>query len=188
MGNLSRTPSPPLFAAAGLAGLLLWASSLHAAPIHGFGELKFGMPPTEVAALAGCSSQTECLFDLLGKNRYFVLNYGPARGATDPPAGTAVRLSRIDIDMGAYTREWFQELFELFSSQYALSHHPTEQEDQSFREERSRELVMGFAEGLVLLKVVRRPFGNLIIHMVYQDADHAQAQQAVWNSVPTSSP
>ncbi len=184
MKRMSRTASLFPLAAVNLVGVLLWASSLHAAPIHGFGELKFGMPPAEVAALAGCSSHTECLYDLLGKNRYFMLEYGPARAATDPPAGAAAHLRRIDIDMGAYTREWFQELFEVFSSQYALSHHPTEREDTSFQEGRSRELVIGFAEGLVLLKVVRRPFGNLIIRMVYQDADHARVQRQVWSAVP----
>ncbi len=184
MGKMLHDLSLLSLVAGGLVCLLVGVSSLHAAPIHGFGELKFGMPPVEVAALAGCSSETECLYDLLGKNRYFVLGYGSAHGATDQPAGTAAGLTRIDIDMGAYTQEWFQELFEVFSSQYPLSHDPTEQENMSFQQSRSRELVIGFAEGLALLKVVRRSFGNLIIRVVYQDADHAQAQRQVWSAVP----
>ncbi len=186
MGKLLSTTSLLPFAAGSLVSLLVLVSPLHAAPIHGFGELKFGMPPAEVAALAGCSSQTECLYDLLGKNRYFVLGYGPARDTTNPTDGErpAAYLSRIDVDMGVYTREGFQALFEVFSSQYAVSHHPTEQEETSFHEGHSQELVMGFAEGLALLKVVRRPFGNLVIRMVYQDADSAQAQRQVWSATP----
>ncbi len=176
----------PLVAAGSLVSVLVWTASLLAAPIHGFGELKFGMPPAEVAALADCSSQTECLYDLLGKNRYFMLGYGPARGTADSPAGTGDYLSHIDIDMGAYTREWFQELFEVFSAQYALSHYPTEQEDTSFQQDRSHELVIGFADGLVLLKVVRRPFGNLIVRVIYQDDDHARTHRKVWNAVPAT--
>ena len=182
MGTRLNATSLLSFAAGGLVGFLVWVPALHATPIHGFGELKFGMPPAEVAALAGCSSQTECLYDLLGKNRYFVLGYGMARAATDSSGGADAQLRRIDIDMGIYTREWFQELFEVFSSQYELSHDPTEQEGTSFQQGRSQDLVIGFAEGLVLLKVVRRPFGNLIIRMIYQDADHARAQRQVWNA------
>ncbi len=182
MGKMLRIASLLPLAVGGLVSFLVWVPSLHAQQIHGFGELKFGMPPAEVAALAGCSSQTECLYDLLGKNRYFVLGYGLAHGTTDKPVGTDAHLSRIDIDMGAYTREWFQELFEVFSSQYTLSHSPTEQENASFQQSRSHELVIGFAEDMVLLKVVRRSFGNLIIRMVYQDADHAQAQRQVWSA------
>ncbi len=182
MDTMLRTAFPPLLTVGIFVSLLVCAPSLHAMSIPGFGELKFGMPPAEVAALEGCSSQTECLYDLLGKNRYFVLGYGPAYAATDSSGGTDAQLSRIDIDMGSYTQEWFQELFEVFSSQYTVSHHPTEQEDASFQEGRSHDLVIGFAEGLVLLKVVRRSFGNLIIRMVYQDADHAQAQRQVWSA------
>ncbi|MDD9819834.1 MAG: hypothetical protein OXR07_03030 [Nitrospira sp.] len=182
--RLSTIPLFSLLAAGSLASVLVGIPSLHAAPIHGFGELKFGMPPAEVEALADCSSQTECLYDLLGKNRYFVLGYGPVNDTADQPTGATAYLSHIDIDMGAYTQEWFQELFELFSSQYAMSHYPTEQEDTSFRQSRSQELVIGFADGLVLLKVVRRPFGNLIIRMVYQDDDHAQVQRKLWSVAP----
>lgn len=172
----------------GLASLLVLASSTHAATIQGFGTLKFGMAPAEVAALEGCSSQTECLYDVLGKNRYFTLGYGPIQGASDPtaPSGTTQEtLSRIDIEMGIYTQEWFSELFEVLASQYPVTHYPTEREKTVFQQDIAQELVIGLADGFVLLKLVRRPFGNVIIRVIYQDADHAQAQRQAWVSTPT---
>ena len=43
------------------------ASPTHADTIDGVGELKFGMKPSEVESLEGCSSKTQCLYELLGK-------------------------------------------------------------------------------------------------------------------------
>ena len=167
----------------GLVSLLVVAASTHAATIQGFGTLKFGMAPAEVAALEGCSSQTECLYDILGKNRYFTLGYGPVQGAPDPavPSETTQEtLSLIDIEMGTYTQEWFSELFEVLASQYSVTHYPTEDEKTVFQQGTSQELVIGLADGFVLLKLMRRPFGNIIIRVIYQDADHAQAQRQAW--------
>ena len=169
-----------------LVSLLALATSLQAAPLQGVGTLQFGMTPDEVAALKDCSSQTECLYDLLGKNRYFTLGYGPVQNGPDALAGAPpATLSHIDIEMGTYTQEWFLELFEVLASQYPIQHDPTGQEQADFQERHAQELVIGFAEGFVLLKVVRRPFGNIIIRVVYQDAAHAQAQRDNWNAAAT---
>ncbi len=169
-----------------LISLLGLGSTVQAATIQGFGTLRFGMTPAEVAALADCSSQTECLYDILGKNRYFTLGYGSVEDdTTDPSVTTPATLSHIDIEMGTYTQEWFLELFEALASQYPIKHQPTDDENALFREGLSEELVIGFADGFVLLKVVRRPFGNLIIRVIYQDADHAQAQRKRWNASAT---
>ncbi|MYC27261.1 MAG: hypothetical protein F4X63_04590 [Nitrospira sp. SB0662_bin_26] len=160
--------------------LLAITAPLQAATIQGFGTLKFGMTPAEVVALEDCSSQTECLYDLLGKNRYFTLAYGP--GASSGDGATPATLSHIDIEMGTYTQEWFLEVFEVLTTQYPTTHEPTDQELAVFRDGSAQELTFGFAEGFVLLKLVRRPFGNMIIHVVYQDAAHAQAQRDTWNA------
>ncbi len=189
LDNMLRTTFLRFLVIGGVVSLLVWTASAHAAPIHGFGELKFGMSPADAAALEDCSSQTECLYDLLGKNRYFTLGYDPARGATDLQVGTVpALLSHIDIEMGAYTKEWFLELFEVLASQYAVSHHPTEREDTFFHQARSPELVIGFAEGRVLLKLVRRPFGNIIMRVIYQDAARARVQRQAWNAPAPPAP
>ncbi len=176
------------FAAIGIVGSLLLASPIHAQPIDGVGKLKFGMKPDEVAALDGCSSQTECLYEILGKNRYFRLVYRPERpDPKTPPSQTPPgTLSLIDIDMGNYTRTWFLELIDVLASQFPVIHSPTEQEDAMFQQGKSQELIIGLADGVVLLKVVRRPFGNLILRVIYQDADKAKVQRALWNASPTS--
>jgi len=166
-----------------LMSLLAMTAPLQAATIQGFGTLKFGMTPAEVTELEDCSSQTECLYDLLGKNRYFSLGYGPISNGPDTPAGaTLSTLNHIDIEMGTYTQEWFLEVFDVLASQYPIQHDPTGREQADFQEGISQELVIGFAEGFVLLKVVRRPFGNLIIHVVYQDAAQARVQRDNWNA------
>ena len=148
--------------------------------------MKFGMKPDEVAALDGCSSQTECLYEILGKNRYFHLVYRPERtsGPGDPAIPTPGTLSLINIDMGNYTRTWFLELMDVLASQFPVVHSPTEQENAMFQQGKSQELIIGLADGVVLLKIVRRPFGNLILRVIYQDADKAKVQRALWNASP----
>ena len=187
MMNRLRTTTYSLLAATSLVSLLATTAMLQAAALQGFGALKFGMTPTEVEALEDCSSQNECLYDLLGKNRYFTLGYGPRAGTPDSsaPSGdgnTPATLSYIDIEMGTYTQEWFVEVYEVLAVQYPLRHQPTDTEQTGFQQGDSNALVIGFADGFVLLKVVRRPFGNMIIHLVFQDAAHAQAQRARWDA------
>ena len=184
--RLRMTALLPLVAFS-LVSLSAMTAPLQAATIQGFGTLKFGMTPVEVAALEDCSSQTECLYDLLGKNRYFTLGYGRGVGAAAPSGDGAppATLSHIDIEMGTYTQEWFLEVFDVLATQYPTTHEPTDQELAVFREGSAQELAFGFAEGFVLLKLVRRPFGNMIIHVIYQDAAHAQAQRDTWNASAT---
>lgn len=158
------------------------ATLAQASTITGVGKLEFGMKPSEVEALEGCSSQTQCLYDLMGKNRYFTLRYD-AKGPKDPvkpmPRPTA-NLTLIDIDMGTHTKEWFGELYEVLISQYPVAHIPTEQEDLKFQNGTDNELIIGFAEGSVLLKIVRRQFGNMILRVVYQDNAAAKIQRQSW--------
>lgn len=190
MTNRLRTTALLLLAALSLVSLPAMTAPLQAATIQGFGTLKFGMTPAEVEALEDCSSRNECLYDLMGKNRYFTLDYGPGAGAPDSsaPSGdgaTPGTLSHIDIEMGTYTQEWFLEVFEVLATQYPIRHQPTDTEQAGFQQGISNELVIGFVDGFVLLKVVRRPFGNMIIHLVFQDAARAQAQRDTWNASAT---
>ena len=185
-----RTTALLSLTALSLVSLLTMIAPVQAATIQGFGTLKFGMTPAEVEALEDCSSRNECLYDLLGKNRYFTLGYGPGAGAPDSsaPSGdgaTPGTLSHIDIEMGTYTQEWFLEVFEVLATQYPIRHQPTDTEQAGFQQGSSNELVIGFVDGFVLLKVVRRPFGNMIIHLVFQDAARAQAQRDTWNASAT---
>lgn len=160
-----------------------WSTLAQGNTIKGVGKLEFGMKPSEVEALEGCSSQTECLYDLMGKNRYFKLLYD-AKNSKDSignmPPPTA-NLTQIDIDMGTHTREWFGELYEVLTAQYPVSHFPTEQEDLNFQNGTDNELIIGFAEGSVLLKIVRRQYGNTILRVVYQDHAAAKAQRQSWD-------
>ena len=114
MTNRLRTTVRLPIVAFSFVSLLAVTTPLQAATIQGFGTLKFGMTPADVEALDDCSSQTECLYDLFGKNRYFTLGYGPGAGAPDfsAPAAdgaTPAPLSHIDIEMGTYRQEWFYE-------------------------------------------------------------------------------
>ncbi len=173
--------------------LVVWGgvSLTQASTIEGFGKLKLGMTPSEVEALEGCATETECLYDLLGKNRYFTLSYGAnsSKNSPESPPSPTAKLSQIDIDMGNHTNEWFGELYRALRSQYPVSHVPTEPEDARFQEGTDNELIIGFAEGSVLLKIVRRPFGNLILRVIYQNGAAAQAQREYWDKTrPQSTP
>ncbi len=174
-----------------LAASLLAPATAWSKPLDGVGKLKFGMTPEAVEALTGCSSSSECLYELLGKNRYFKLSYDapfPSDPTTHPPqASTENRLRIIDVDMGNYTSEWFMELFEVLHSQYALVHSPSDQEDSFFNQGQHSELIIGFADGHVLLKVVRRTFGNLILRVIFQDAASATHIRQSWALSPSSS-
>jgi len=163
----------------------LGTSVSSAKTIDGFGKLKFGMNPREVEALDGCSSSTECLYEILGKNRYFTLAYGAngLPGPSESPPSSTAKLTHIDIDMGNHTKEWFGELYQVLVAQYPVSYIPTEQEDKQFQDGTTDELIIGFADGTVLLKIVRRPFGNFILRVIYQDAEAAQAQRQHWEQI-----
>lgn len=163
--------------------LALWGVPLtEAKVIDGVGKLKFGMSPSEVEALEGCSSDTECLYDILGKNRYFTLIYGAngAKGSKGSLPSSQAQLTHIDIDMGNHTREWFAELFAVMEAQFPISHLPTEHEAELFETGTSNELIIGFSNGSILLKIVRRPFGNLILRVIYQDSAASEALRQHW--------
>ena len=156
-----------------VASLVVTPPTAMSKPLDGVGELKFGMLPETVKALPGCSGSSECLYELMGKNRYFALSYdAPAHSnqmaqALLPDKGSVLR--SIDVDMGNYTSPWFLELVDVLQSQYVLTHSPTEQEDTLFQQGQHSELIFGFADGHVLLKIVRRAFGNLVLRIVFQD-------------------
>lgn len=164
---------------------------VQAQTIKGVGKLEFGMKPNEVETLEGCSSQTQCLYDLMGKNRYFTLIYdgNTSNHVTDSTPSPTATLTHIDIDMGIHTNIWFSELYEVLVGQYPVAHIPTKQENLNFQNGTDNELIIGFAEGSVLLKIVRRQFGNTILHVVYQDKASAEVQRQSWEqSPPTSVP
>jgi len=141
--------------------------------IDGFRDLKFGMTEQEVSALPACRSSTECLYELSNINRYVEMKYlpetatGSAESAGTPPAP---KLAKITIDMGPYTDEWHQQLQVILGESYRLTHDLTEATMQSFLAAHQDELNAGYEDGQVLLKVVRRPFGNMTLKVVYQNA------------------
>jgi hypothetical protein len=141
--------------------------------IDGFRELKFGMTEQEVSALPACRNSKECLYELTDKNRYVELTYLPDKVSdTTEPTG---KLAKITIDMGLYRDEWYQQLQIILGASYHLTQDLTEATKQSFLAGQLDELNSGFEDGQVLLKVVRRPFGNLELKVVYQNADLAKA-------------
>ena len=160
--------------------LLTWASivlsgglGLAEPGIDGFRELKFGMTEQEVSALPACSNSKECLYELTDKNRYIELTYLPDEVSdTTEPTG---KLAKITIDMGLYRDEWYQQLQMILGASYPLTQDLTEATKQSFLAGQINELNSGFEDGQVVLKVVRRPFGNLELKVVYQNPALAKA-------------
>ncbi|GJL69492.1 MAG: hypothetical protein NPIRA06_21270 [Nitrospirales bacterium] len=148
---------------------LLTGTPVFAEPgIDGFRDLKFGMTEQDVSALPACRSSTECLYELTDKNRYLELTYLPDKVPGSPePIG---KLAKITIDMGLFTENWFEQLQIILGDSYHLTQDLTEPTKQSFLAGEQNELNLGFEEGQVLLKVVRRPFGNLALKVVYQNA------------------
>ena len=174
----------------GLLNIILAGSAIsliHADTIDGVGELKFGMKPSEVESLEGCSSKTQCLYEILGKNRYFTLFYRTNKkstaAASPPPTAT---LTHIHIDMGVHTDEWFNELYSALASQHPLSYLPTNQEKDQFNKGANKELTIGFANGSVLLTLIRRQY-NLVLRVVIQDQEASIALRQNWErAIPQS--
>ncbi len=153
--------------------------------IDGFRELKFGMTEQEVSSLPACHNSKECLYELTDKNRYVELTYiSDEVSDTTEPAG---KLAKITIDMGLYRDEWYQQLQVILGASYHLTQDLTEATKQSFLAGQLNELNSGFEDGQVLLKVVRRPFGNLELKVVYQNAALAKAFIQQWQGATTSS-
>ena len=150
-------------------------------PIEGFRDLKFGMTKGEVKALEACSTSTECIYELSGKNRYLHQLYRSDEVASFPEnvnGNSPTRLAQITIDMGAFTDEWYGELQILLRDKYSLTRDLTEKEKNAFISARTSELVSEYENGKVLLKVVRRKFGNVVLSVIYQnDAMAAESRK-----------
>ena len=144
--------------------------------INGFRDLTFGMTEQEVSAIPACRNSTECLYELTDKNRYLELTYlsetvsNSAESAGSRPIS---RLAKITIDMGPYTDEWHQQLQVILGESYRLTQDLTPATMESFAAKQQDELIAGYENGQVLLMIVRRPFGNLTMQVVYQNADLA---------------
>lgn len=146
--------------------------------VDGFRDLKFGMTEQEVLALPACNSSAECLYELTDKNRYVELTYlpetvpGVAESAGTPPTP---RLAKITIDMGQYTDQWHQQLQVILGKSYRLTQDLSEATMKSFVAKQQDELNAGYEDGQVVLKVIRRPFGNMALKVVYQNSALATA-------------
>lgn len=141
--------------------------------IDGFRELKFGMTEQDVSALPACKSPTSCLYELTDKNRYLELTYSSEKGSHTPEQ--TEKLEKITIDMGQYTDDWYQQLQLILGASYHLTHDLTDASQRSFLAQEQNELNAGYEDGQVLLKIVRRPFGNVALKVVYQNAALAKA-------------
>ncbi|HQU29131.1 MAG: hypothetical protein KC643_07125 [Nitrospira sp.] len=163
----------------GLFSLLIFPSFLMAGePITGFRDLKFGMTPKEVSGLQSCTSGKECIYELSEKNRYLELWY-MGDSTEDVALETALKgpgsgLARISIDMGQYTEDWYKQLQRILGNSYQLTHDISEKHIQAFLAEELPELTSGYENGQVLLSVRRRPYGNMILRVIYQSPEMAQ--------------
>lgn len=157
-------------------------------PITGFRDLQFGMTPQEVSALPACSSAQQCIYELSEKNRYFELWY--MGDTTDDSAlqtalkGRGTGLARISIDMGQYTESWYQQLQRILGNSYQLTQDISQEQIQAFLGKQAGELTSGYENGQVLLTITRRKFGNMILKVIYQSP---QMAQAFLNGTPSSS-
>lgn len=147
-----------------LLSVLLVTSTAHSEVIDGFRDLKFGMSEKDVVGLEQCSTSTECLYELSGKNRYLQPSY------SSPPGSKSVAtLSRITIDMGAFSDHWYQELQIRLQDNYQLTNDLLDRDIAAFQKHDVSELTSGYERGQILLKVIRRKFGNLILKVIYQN-------------------
>ncbi|RMH36827.1 MAG: hypothetical protein D6690_05005 [Nitrospirae bacterium] len=165
-------------------GILLVFQALPAwaeEPIDGFRGLKFGMTRAEVEALDFCSSSMECLYELVGKNRYIYPQYrretARASNGSDTSAEQRERVSRIIIEFGRYTDDWYNDLRRMLGQAYQLTRDFDEATWNAFANEKIPEIVTSYAQGQVLLTVTRRKYGNLVIHVVYQDQTAAKQKR-----------
>ena len=140
-----------------------------AEPIDGFRDLKFGMTPEKVKKLAPCSTSEECIYELSNKNRYVHLTYALKSTSPDSKTDETPQLAKISIDMGQYSDDWHQQLQMILGNSYRLTHDFTDETMKAFLALKLEELKAGYEDGQVVLKVVRRPFGNMILKIEYQN-------------------
>ena len=147
-------------------------SPAYSETIEGFRDLKFGMTEKEVGSLEACTSSSECLYELLGKNRYLHTLYrhsgSGSSGSSKPEGKMPPSLVRITIDMGAFSDSFYGELQNMLLDNYNLTLDLTENDINAFMNEQTSELILEYENGQVLLKVVRRKFGNLVLKVIYQ--------------------
>jgi len=144
-------------------------STYAAEPLDGFRDLKFGMTQQEVKALKNCSTSHECLYELSNKIRYLQLAYGKDTTTAGSDSPEPPRLEKVTIDMGQYSDDWYQQLQIILGNSYRLTHDFTDETMNAFLAKKSEELEAGYEDGQVVLKVVRRQFGNMILKVVYQN-------------------
>ncbi len=170
----------------GLCVLCLLSLPVNAATLlDGFRDLKFGMTQNEIKQLAACSTALECMYELSNKNRYVQLTYAASHKNPNADAANAtLRLSKITIDMGHFTDEWYQQLQMILSNSYRLTHDFTKETMEAFLKKQSKTLTSGYENGQVLLTVARRPFGNLVLKVIYQDT--TLAHDFIKTTGPTS--
>ena len=144
-----------------------------AQPLEGFRDLEFGMTPEEVKTLQTCSTSHECLYELSDKNRYVQLTYDRENATPGSDDTGASRLAKITIDMGQYTEGSYHQLQMILENSYRLTHDFTDETMKAFLAQNLKELQAGYEDGQVILKVVRRQFGNLVLKVVYQNTARA---------------
>ena len=145
-----------------------------AEPLDGFRDLKFGMTQEEVKALKTCSTAHECLYDLSDKIRYIHLTYDKETTTPGSPPSETPRLAKITIDMGQYSDDWHQQLQIILGNSYRLTNDYTDETMNAFLAKEFEELNAGYENGQIVLKVVRRKFGNLTLKVVYQNTALAE--------------
>ena len=137
--------------------------------VDGFRDLKFGMTQQEVKALKACSTSHECLYELSNKIRYIHLTYDNDTTAPGSEAPESPRLAKIAIDMGQHSDAWYQQLQMILANSYRLTHDYTDETMNAFLAKKFDELNAGYEDGQVVLKVVRRQFGNMTLKVLYQN-------------------
>ena len=171
--KIANLPTPPWLHVL-IILFLSWIPVCAAEPIDGFRELKFGMNPEEVNALPNCSTPHECMYELSNKNRYVKLTYGSDNSIQKSQPTETPRLQKISIDMGQYSEDWYKQLQVILGSSYRLTHDFTDETMNAFLAKQVEELQAGYEDGQVLLKVIRRQFGNMILEVIYQNAGLAE--------------
>jgi len=168
--------------------LVLGVPTYAAEPLDGFRDLKFGMTPEEVQSLPTCQTSHECLYELSNKNRYVQLTYVPSSPTPGSDASAPPQLAQITIDMGQYSDGWHQQLQMILGNSYQLTHDFTDETLNAFLAKKLEELKAGYENGQIILTVARRPFGNMILKVIYQNttlaAEFVQQTQTPLSSAP----
>ncbi|WP_447971283.1 hypothetical protein [Nitrospira sp. M1] len=152
-----------------LTGLMLLPIPAYSEVIQGFRDLKFGMTENDVQALEHCTTSSECLYELAGKNRYLQMFYTEQT----PNHQSSPILTKVSIEMGRFTNDWYEELQGRLLDQYQAANELTDRDIEAFANKQQSELVSVYENGQVLLKVVRRKYEVLILKVVYQNTDLA---------------